>query len=96
MKRLMVMLLVVLMVLTISTCSLAEERLVKVSEVTHSVFYAPQYVAINLGIFEKHGLKVELINSQGADKVMTAVLSNQVDIGFAGPEAEKQHSSDRG
>lgn len=87
MKRLMVMLFAVLMVLTILTCSLAEERLVKVSEVTHSVFYAPQYVAINLGIFEKHGLKVELINSQGADKVMTAVLSNQVDIGFAGPEA---------
>lgn len=58
-----------------------------VSEVTHSVFYAPQYVAINLGIFEKHGIDIELINSQGADKVMTAVLSNQVDIGFAGPEA---------
>ncbi len=58
-----------------------------VSEVTHSVFYAPQYVAINLGIFEKRGIDIELINSQGADKVMTAVLSNQVDIGFAGPEA---------
>jgi len=58
-----------------------------VSEVTHSVFYAPQYVAINLGFFEKYGIEVELINSQGADKVMAAVLSGQVDIGFAGPEA---------
>lgn len=60
---------------------------VKVSEVTHSVFYAPQYVAIQLGFFEEEGIQLELINSQGADKVMTAVLANQVDIGFAGPEA---------
>ena len=60
---------------------------VKVSEVTHSVFYAPQYVAIQLGFFEEEGIDLELINSQGADKVMTAVLANQVDIGFAGPEA---------
>lgn len=60
---------------------------VTVSEVTHSVFYAPQYVAIELGFFEEEGIELELINSQGADKVMTAVLSNQVDIGFAGPEA---------
>lgn len=59
----------------------------KVSEVTHSVFYAPQYVAIELGFFKEEGIDLELINSQGADKVMTAVLSNQVDIGFAGPEA---------
>ena len=58
-----------------------------VSEVTHSVFYAPQYAAINLGFFKDEGIDLELINSQGADKVMTAVLSNQVDIGFAGPEA---------
>ncbi len=60
---------------------------VTVSEVTHSVFYAPQYVAIKLGFFKEEGIDLELINSQGADKVMTAVLSNQVDIGFAGPEA---------
>ena len=60
---------------------------VTVSEVTHSVFYAPQYVAINLGFFEKNGIDVELVNSQGADKVMAAVLSGQVEIGFAGPEA---------
>ena len=64
-----------------------ETRKITVSEVTHSVFYAPQYVAINLGFFEKYGIEIELINSQGADKVMAAVLSGQVDIGFAGPEA---------
>lgn len=64
-----------------------ELQKIKVSEVTHSVFYAPQYVAINLGFFEEEGLEIELLNGGGADKVMTAVLSNQVDIGFAGPEA---------
>lgn len=58
-----------------------------VSEVTHSVFYAPQYLAINLGFFKDEGIDIELINSAGADKVMTAVLSNDVQIGFAGPEA---------
>lgn len=89
MKRTLSMLLVTLMiamVFSFSTYSLAEETHITVSEVTHSVFYAPQYVAINLGLFEKHGLKIDLINSQGSDKVMTAVLSGQVDIGFAGPE----------
>ena len=57
------------------------------SEVTRSVFYAPQYVAINNGFFEENGIKVELATSAGADAVMTSVLSNQVEIGFAGPEA---------
>ena len=65
------------------------ERLknIKVNEVTRSVFYAPQYVAINNGYFEEDGLEIELSTGQGADAVMTAVLSNQCDIGFAGPEA---------
>lgn len=61
--------------------------IVKVNEVTRSVFYAPQYVAINNGYFEKRGINIELTTGQGADAVMTAVLSNQCDIGFAGPEA---------
>lgn len=67
----------------------SEKELTKVtvSEVTHSVFYAPQYVAIAQGFFKEEGLEVELINGQGADKVMTAVVSGQVDIGFSGPEA---------
>lgn len=59
----------------------------KVNEVTRSVFYAPQYVAISNGFFEDYGLKIELTTGQGADSVMTAVLANQCDIGFAGPEA---------
>ncbi len=60
---------------------------INVSEVTRSVFYAPQYVAINNGYFEEKGLEIELSTGQGADAVMTSVLANQVEIGFAGPEA---------
>lgn len=60
---------------------------VKLSEVTRSIFYAPQYVALSKGFFEEEGLKIELSTAQGADDVMTSVLANQSDIGFAGPEA---------
>lgn len=59
---------------------------ISVSEVTRSVFYAPQYVAIAGGYFEEEGLKINLTTGQGSDNVMTGVLSNQIDIGFAGPE----------
>ena len=57
------------------------------SEVTHSIFYAPQYVAINEGYFAENGLEIELVNAGGADKVMTSVLTGAADIGFAGAEA---------
>lgn len=60
---------------------------ISVNEVTRSVFYAPQYVAIAKGFFAEEGLEIELTTGQGADKVMTAVLTGQSDIGFAGPEA---------
>lgn len=64
-----------------------ELRTIDVCEVTHSVFYAPQYVAMSQGFFAEEGLSVELTVGQGADKVMAAVLSGSVDIGLAGPEA---------
>ena len=73
--------------LTFTGCGKKELVKVRLCEVTHSVFYAPQYVALAQGFFKEEGLEIELTNGQGADKVMTAVLSNQVDIGFAGPEA---------
>ena len=67
----------------------AEEATVtlRLCEVTHSVFYAPQYVALSQGFFEEEGLDIELTNGGGADKVMTAVLTGQADVGLAGPEA---------
>ena len=60
---------------------------VKVAEVTHSIFYAPQYIAHSLGYFEEEGLDVEIILTSGADKVTAAVLSDDVQIGFCGSES---------
>jgi NitT/TauT family transport system substrate-binding protein len=86
-------LLLSLMVLASSTlmtgCSKEDDGLTKVrlNEVTHSVFYAPLYAAINLGFFEEEGIDLELTTGQGADNVMTAMLSGHADIGFMGPEA---------
>lgn len=60
---------------------------VKVAEVAHSIFYAPQYIADSLGYFEEEGLDVEIILTSGADKVTAAVLSGDVQIGFSGSEA---------
>lgn len=59
---------------------------IKVAEVTHSVFYAPQYSAHALGYFEDEGLDVEIILTSGADAVAAAVLSGDVQIGFCGSE----------
>jgi len=87
-KKLAVLIAVMLMLtLTFSACGKQGNVKITLSEVTHSVFYAPQYVAINKGFFAEEGIDLEIINGQGADKVMTAVLSGQVDIGFSGPEA---------
>ena len=60
---------------------------VKVAEVAHSIFYAPQYIADKKGFFKEEGLEVEFILTPGADKVTAAVLSKDVDIGFCGSEA---------
>lgn len=60
---------------------------VKVAEVTHSVFYAPQYVADALGYFEEENLDVDITLVAGADKVTAAVLSGDVQIGLCGSEA---------
>ncbi len=60
---------------------------VTLNEVAHSIFYAPQYAAIELGYFDEEGLDVTLVNGGGADKVMTALVSGEADIGFMGSEA---------
>lgn len=62
-------------------------KTIRVAEVAHSIFYAPQYAAIANGYFEEEGLKIDLSLANGADKVTAAVLSGDVDIGFCGSEA---------
>ena len=57
------------------------------NEVAHSIFYAPQYAAIELGYFEEEGIDLTLVNGGGADKVMTALISGDAQIGFMGSEA---------
>ena len=66
-----------------------EKKLAKVTlnEVAHSIFYAPQYVAIEEGYFKDEGLDLTLVTGFGADKTMTAVISGEADIGFMGAEA---------
>lgn len=66
-----------------------EDELTKIqlTEVAHSIFYAPMYVAIEKGYFEEEGIELTLVNGLGADKTMTAVLSGESEIGFMGSEA---------
>ncbi|MTI69726.1 MAG: ABC transporter substrate-binding protein [Firmicutes bacterium] len=88
-RKFIVFVLVSLLIVTmfLSGCKTNELKTVRLVEVTHSVFYAPQYVAITQGFFKEEGIEIELTNGKGADKSMTAVLSDQADIGFMGPEA---------
>lgn len=65
----------------------ADLQKITVGEVAHSIFYAPGYVAMSLGYFEEEGLEIDLINLQGADKVMSALISDEIQIGLMGPEA---------
>lgn len=94
MKKVIISIVIILLIIVGIVCFVVannktEEKLdkVRLNEVTRSVFYAPQYVAISEGFMKEQGIDVEITTGQGADKVMTAVLSNQSDIGFAGPEA---------
>lgn len=72
-------------VLAFSGCGGSSNK-IKLNEVTHSIFYAPLYIAINNGYFEDEGLEVELTNGGGSDKSMTALISGQANIALLGPE----------
>lgn len=91
MKKLCLMLAFVLAFTSIALvgCSSPKDQMtiVKVNEVTHSIFYAPFYVAINQGYFADEKIEIELTNGGGADASMSAILSGDADIGLMGPEA---------
>ena len=83
---------VILAAVALPVTAFAEEKKeepvkVTLNEVAHSIFYAPQYVAIEEGYFEEEGLDLTLVTGFGADKVMAAVLSGDAEIGFMGAEA---------
>lgn len=79
---------IVLVVASVAGCNNSSDlTTVRLNEVVHSIFYAPQYVAIEKGFFEEEGLNIELSTGWGADKSMTALVSNNADIGFMGVEA---------
>lgn len=67
-------------------CSCDNKNKIRINEVTHSIFYAPLYVAINNGYFEEDGYEIELTNGGGSDASMTALLSGSADIALMGPE----------
>lgn len=90
MKRIqsgLIVTLILLLVCTLAGCNNQKLDKITIAEVTHSVFYAPQYVAIEAGFFEEEGIDVDLILTQGADKTMAALLSGEAQVGFMGPEA---------
>ncbi len=76
-----------LLLLPLSACKKKDDGVLQINEVTHSVFYAPLYLAESLGYFAEEDIEIELTNGGGADSVMAAVLSGDADIGFCGPEA---------
>ena len=88
MKRTIPIVLALLLMLLPLACKPAEQETVtlELHEVTRSVFYAPQYIALSLGFFEEEGLNVEITTSGGSEKAMTALLSGDADLCLAGPE----------
>ena len=81
-----VVVIIFVIIIIINKNNTSNLKKIKVAEVTHSVFYAPQYVAHSLGYYEDEGLDVEIMLTPGADAVAAAVLSGDVQIGFCGTE----------
>ena len=94
-KPLTLLLASLLVVSTLAGCSKSTEKTgnsssltpVTLNEVAHSIFYAPMYVAIEEGYFAEEGIDLTLVTGFGADKTMTAVLTDEADIGFMGSES---------
>ncbi len=85
-KILSILLLTIMVFSSFCGCKENTTNVLKVNEVTHSIFYAPFYAAIELGYFKEKGIEIELTNGGGSDKSMTALITGQADIGFMGPE----------
>ncbi|MDO5381418.1 MAG: ABC transporter substrate-binding protein [Eubacteriales bacterium] len=89
-NRIISVMLATIFVISMTACSSTNNtgnKKITLNEVAHSIFYAPQYVAIELGYFEEEGIDLTLETGFGADKVMTALVSNEADIGFMGSES---------
>lgn len=88
-KKIGALSIIVLLVISMTAGCEKKSDLIKITlnEVAHSIFYAPQYVALELGYFKDEGLNVDLVTGFGADKTMTAVLSGEAEIGFMGSES---------
>lgn len=87
MKKLIIALLSIIFIVPFSFIACDNDEKLRVCEVTHSVFYAPLYIAINNGYFEEYDIEIELTNGGGADKCMSALVSKSADISLMGPEA---------
>ncbi len=89
MKKISILLVIFMGVFAIllSACGNSNSNKIRISEVTHSIFYAPLYVAINNGYFEDEGLEIDLTNAGGSDTVLSSLTSNSADIGLMGPES---------
>lgn len=77
----------ILLGLPLTSCGETDQNKITIAEVTHSLFYAPMYVAKNAGFFDEVGLNIDIITTPGADKVMASLLSKDAQIGLMGPEA---------
>ncbi|MED3570693.1 ABC transporter substrate-binding protein [Cytobacillus praedii] len=78
--------LIAILIIPLAACGKDKVQNIRIGEVTRSIFYAPQYVALEKGYFEEEGLNVELTTTAGGDKTMTALLSDSIDIALVGSE----------
>ena len=85
-RQLMVVTLSLLVLFAFTACSQDSPQKVRLAEVTHSIFYAPEYVALEKGFFAEEGLDVEMTTTWGGDKTMTALLTGGADIALVGSE----------